>query len=201
MGLDMYLTAQFPASEEITATWEALATPEQKTELENDGDCYISGWRWTGRNGMPDTVPSELYERLSMLTMPGHEGSPSISVVKVGNELRAEPKLFYWRKANAIHRWFVDTCQDGVDECQRTRIHSEQIADLVDRCEQISVAEGREQIALAEKLLPTQSGFFFGSLEIDEYYLAGVRETAVDLKARLALLFGRGAELYYQSSW
>ena len=24
----------------------------------------------------------------------------------------------YWRKANAIHSWFVENCQDGVDECQ-----------------------------------------------------------------------------------
>ena len=22
-----------------------------------------------------------------------------------------------WRKANAIHKWFVDNVQDGVDDC------------------------------------------------------------------------------------
>ena len=24
----------------------------------------------------------------------------------------------YWRKANAIHKWFVDNVQDGEDNCQ-----------------------------------------------------------------------------------
>ena len=26
----------------------------------------------------------------------------------------------YWRKANQIHKWFVDNCQNGRDECQET---------------------------------------------------------------------------------
>ena len=26
-------------------------------------------------------------------------------------------RVAYWRKANAIHKWFVDHVQDGVDDC------------------------------------------------------------------------------------
>ena len=27
-------------------------------------------------------------------------------------------EIAYWRKANAIHGWFIRNCADGVDECQ-----------------------------------------------------------------------------------
>jgi len=28
-------------------------------------------------------------------------------------------EAIYWRKSNQIHKWFVDTCQDGEDDCGR----------------------------------------------------------------------------------
>ena len=29
-------------------------------------------------------------------------------------------QIGYWRKANHIHKWFVDTCANGVDDCNRS---------------------------------------------------------------------------------
>ncbi len=51
-------------------------------------------------------------------------------------ELPCEPhtivcQIGYWRKANAIHKWFVDNVQDGVDECQRSDVSREQLQDLL----------------------------------------------------------------------
>jgi hypothetical protein len=40
----------------------------------------------------------------------------------------------YWRKANAIHAWFVKHCQDGVDECQRSYVTIEKLKELRDAC-------------------------------------------------------------------
>ena len=37
----------------------------------------------------------------------------------------------YWRKANAIHGWFVKHCQGGVDECQETEIERGQLKELL----------------------------------------------------------------------
>ena len=36
-------------------------------------------------------------------------------------------ELMYWRKANQIHNWFVQNCQNGVDDCGRYAIT---VADL-----------------------------------------------------------------------
>src|SRR6056297_2100501 len=72
------------------------------------------------------------------------------------NEVSAE--FMYWRKFNALHRWFVDTVQEGVDECQESFVDIATLHDLRDICKLIS-----EDRSKAAKLLPVQSGFFFGS--------------------------------------
>jgi hypothetical protein len=40
----------------------------------------------------------------------------------------------YWRKANAIHGWFVRELADGVDECQRIRVTRSDLKTLRDVC-------------------------------------------------------------------
>lgn len=42
-------------------------------------------------------------------------------------------RIGYWRKANAIHYWFVQHTQDGVDDNgQDTWVHKEKLQDLLD---------------------------------------------------------------------
>ena len=43
-------------------------------------------------------------------------------------------ELIYWRKANQIHGWFVDTLMNGVDECQTVYISWGILQDLKDIC-------------------------------------------------------------------
>lgn len=43
----------------------------------------------------------------------------------------------YWRKANAIHQWFVDNCQDGIDDCRSVIVEREQLQTLKSLCETI----------------------------------------------------------------
>ena len=74
--------------------------------------------------------------------------------VKSGYEVRKE--VLYWRKANAIHRWFVVKCQFGVDNCATYYVSRVKLEELREVCK--SIVEGR---ADAEETLPTQSGFFF----------------------------------------
>jgi hypothetical protein len=40
----------------------------------------------------------------------------------------------YWRKANAIHGWFVRELADGIDECQRIDVGWDDITRLRDEC-------------------------------------------------------------------
>lgn len=109
----------------------------------------------------------------------------------------------YWRKANAIHRWFVENVQDGEDDCGEYYVSQDKLEQLLAICEAVNkekyelFAESIEQVS-AKTLLPTQSGFFFGSTEYDEYYYEDIANTISIL--REALADGTG-DYYYSSSW
>jgi hypothetical protein len=101
-----------------------------------------------------------------------------------------------WRKANAIHKWFVDNVQDGVDDCGEYKVTKEHLIQLQNTCNEILFDHN-----LAEVLLPTQSGFFFGNTNYDDWYYNDLAETVriIDeiLKTKPYCL----DELYYSSSW
>ena len=90
----------------------------------------------------------------------------------------------YWRKANAIHGWFVKNIQEGNDDCGTYDVDVSQLKDLRDLCSKIlteyEIHEklmGDKPRALAEKLLPPTSGCFFGSYEYDEDYIQDLKDT------------------------
>lgn len=133
----------------------------------------------------------------------------------------------YWRKANHIHNWFVENVQDGVDECQKSYVSSEQLQELYDLCKEVLtvmqtdevdleiysfendanvVEKGREIVnsSTIHKMLPTSSGFFFGGTGYDEWYIRDVENT-LEILEKLRNedgSFGRkGMDYYYRSSW
>lgn len=99
----------------------------------------------------------------------------------------------YWRKANAIHRWFVMNVQSGVDDCREYDVNREDIDALIALCDR--ALETRES-----SFLPPKDGFFFGSTEIDEYYWNDLKQTRDGLRVVLEKL-PPGCWLTYQSSW
>lgn len=105
-------------------------------------------------------------------------------------------RVAYWRKANAIHQWFVENCQDGVDECQETWVSREQLQELIDICKQVL-----EDPKKAEELLPTRSGFFFGGTDYDDWYKQDLEYTVERLEKILKDPAFEKADIYYQSSW
>ena len=111
-----------------------------------------------------------------------------------------EAEVMYWRKANAIHKWFVDNVQDGVDECQETWIDPQKLYELRDVCK--AVLADRDQAAT---LLPAQSGFFFGGTDYDEYYFDDVESTLKWLNGLLVKdTFDekfKKWDFYYRASW
>lgn len=136
---------------------------------------YVGGWDWRKDEGFDKIV-----EAVGIKPV---EDSPSIMVkVTVG----------YWRKANAIHGWFVDNVQEGVDECQTAFVDPDKMRELIASCKAVLAG------APVENHLPTRGGFFFGGLEYDEYYKADLEHTIKVLEAALEL---EGVDFYYQSSW
>jgi hypothetical protein len=101
----------------------------------------------------------------------------------------------YWRKANHIHRWFLNNCARGEeDNCQRIYVSREKLEELRDTCRR--VLEFRH---LAENQLPTQEGFFFGGTSYDEYYYSENEHTIKVIEEALKL--PEGYIFYYQASW
>ena len=156
-------------------------------------DMYLYAERYVSGSGYSDPTDKETYNTL-LLAVNGDKFAtkdiPSATVrLKVG----------YWRKANAIHNWFVTNCQDGYDDCGEYYVSREQLIVLRETCKQVL-----EDNALANELLPPQEGFFFGNTEIDEYYLYSVQET---YDRRSALLDKTDDDEYkdwsfeYHSSW
>lgn len=157
----------------------------------------------------------ELYKRLKPLIVNGEYGE-SLSI-----------EVAYWRKANAIHRWFVENVQDGLDDCGTYEVTKEQLQELLNIC--ISVRDGSEMEKgwiengatfkngmwcpvmqegeyisnpnIAESLLPTQRGFFFGGTEYDEWYMHHINDTIEMLVKILDETDFDKEIIAYTSSW
>lgn len=109
----------------------------------------------------------------------------------------------YWRKANAIHNWFVEALQDGEDKCEKVFVPVQAIMVLVSICEGLLVSRDPEQAA---EELPTTHGFFFGSTDYDECYWDDLENTVAQLKPLIDWIQSDESnvlvwDFYYQASW
>ena len=100
----------------------------------------------------------------------------------------------YWRKANQIHKWFVDNCQKGVDDCRESYVSREKLETLLALCKETLETKDASK-------LPPQSGFFFGSTEVDEWYWADIEHTIKTLESALNDRALDNWDFEYQSSW
>lgn len=197
MGLDMYLRARRRITDE--ATVEALNAVTVGVVFYDDepGKAYLSRW---SHDDEAERVMTDAVVGLAGLTpMIGEESNSAfISQDRRTVDLTA----VYWRKANAVHAWFVDNCQEGVDECQETEVHPEQLAALKSACETALAAYEAGDLAGAEKTMPPQAGFFFGSTDLDEWWAKDLAYTIkeIDRVIRSAIVIG-GVEFIYESSW
>lgn len=122
-----------------------------------------------------------------------------INLTKNGNPIKVNlnkvvsihESFAYWRKANQIHNWFVKNVQKGVDDCGTYYVSTEKLQKLVEICKK--VLNNHE---LAEELLPTCSGFFFGDTKYDEYYFADLQDT-VDMLSDI----DEECDYIYHASW
>lgn len=134
-------------------------------------------------------------ERHAITVKLGGKKHPTIDPKRISG---ITEQVAYWRKANAIHQWFVIHAQGGVDECQETPVDRELLQKLLD-----TVKAVLDDPNMAMTLLPPQSGFFFGSTEVDQWYLEDLKFTRDVLEKELAIDHPKGvwSDYYYQSSW
>ena len=124
-----------------------------------------------------------------------------VKVTRGGNPTNINPKKVkyiieeagYWRKFNALHGWFVENVQDGVDDCGDYDVSNEKLEEVLGICKEIKADNSK-----VLELLPPTSGFFFGVEEIDEWYLNHIDYTIELLEE---LVKDKSADYYYNSSW
>ena len=137
-------------------------------------------------------------------------------------------QIGYWRKANAIHGWFVKNVQDGNDNGEENYVSEDDLKKLLETCQKVlagsKLVEGVVQRgseltpetdgkfepilekgkividpSVAEELLPTQSGFFFGGTDYDDYYINDLQDTIKIVEDALKDI--KYASIYYSASW
>lgn len=153
-------------------------------------DMYLSGKRYMSKVFRKEDEPkmnaiAELFPELAGWAGRFGDASPIKEVsIDAG----------YWRKANAIHDWFVKNVQDGEDQCRPHYVSREQLTELKEACEQVLADK-----TLAPKLLPTAQGFFFGNTDYDDWYFQDL-ELTVEIVDR-CLTLPLDWEFEYRSSW
>src|SRR5690606_34112979 len=131
----------------------------------------------------------------------------------------------YWRKANAVHSWFVTNVQKGIDNCESHYVSKDQLKELLNICTRLkneliledgeiengyTIKEGIKHSIiekgkiiknpeLAEELLPVKEGFFFGATDYNKFYYEDIVDT-VDILTPLVNEEYEGS-IYYRSSW
>ena len=144
---------------------------------------YISGWNFRG-----DEDTSFYDSILEYMNAERCEGSPHANV---------EVCVAYWRKANAIHGWFVENLANGVDECQSIYVTKENLIELRDLA-----ASALKEPAMAGDILPPTPGFFFGSYDIDEWYMEDMKLTVEQIDKVLESVKDKEyADFIYRASW
>lgn len=143
---------------------------------------------------------------------------PNIKPERVSN---VTEEIMYWRKANQIHGWFVNNCEERVPDV-KYYVTKEDLGNLLETCKKVieilnqsekkttkvvggwkngenymvdvDVYDGTNEIM---ELLPPTEGFFFGSDTIDEWYKQQVEETITTLESELSIIsVGYGYEYY-----
>ena len=177
MGLDMYFYAR---KKEKVAGWNS------------EDDDYKSFSKWDAeKEGKQDET--DYPEDLKVLGDYVYKTNFKSSCIN--EEGYRCYQIGYFRKFNALHGYLCDL-DNGRDECQEILISKEELLRLLTTL--ITVDEDHSK---AQKLLTATNGFFFGSLEYDEWYFADVKEAIEMCKLFLDHFDFDKYDLIYQASW
>lgn len=78
-------------------------------------------------------------------------------------------EIGYWRKANHIHNWFIRNQVE--DNCEPIDVNLDELKELKSLCSLVLNSRSLEHsLDVAMAHLPPLAGFFFGSIDIDDWY-------------------------------
>lgn len=107
------------------------------------------------------------------------------------NKDSVDEGLVYWRKANAIHKFFTDI-NEQYESCESIEVTKDMLGDLLNRCAEVLADRSK-----ASELLPTTDGFFFGGTEYDDWYFNSLKNTIQEIIPILSDGDIKDGDLYY----
>ena len=219
MGLDMYIF-KYPRVPGFTAHDYETLVKIHKDYAVNGSTAGLDAQPWSEAQ---EEIVSGLIDRATITYMDWDTAHrwPCSSLYQT---------VAQWRKANAIHAWFVEHVQGGEDDCgMHDEVTEDVLLELRAACRQIieSAVQVNGQVVngyhynkatdrmepilepgkrvlnpeVCEQLLPTQGGFFFGGTDYDEYYMADIEETFDQCTKLLEETDFENEILFYVSSW
>jgi hypothetical protein len=166
-------------------------------------------------------------EKMVTVNVPTNQEGVMFKTAYIDNAKISEiiEEVGYWRKANQIHAWFVANVE--ADNGGESYVSVEQLKELLATVKTVlksiklvkgkikngkrSTENGWEDIwedgkfiensAVCQRLLPTSSGFFFGSEEYDQWYVNDLKDTKKILEDCLKGAKVGDGSFYYSSSW
>lgn len=207
---------------EVNAIESYLDWLKAKEEGSEYANCTLKEWCGVDESELPSKDVIEYYKQ-SYIT----HYSMWDTEHKYGHNGIME-QVGYWRKSNQIHLWFVNHVQDGEDDCQyHHECTKEILKELLDTCHKVlescvmiygKVKNGDRFVngkwepiyengmtvidsSVAEELLPSCDGFFFGGTNYDQWYVDDITNTIEILEKVLATTDFETQAIYYVSSW
>lgn len=186
MGLDIYFhlihhPRKRKESESLTEYLDKV-TKTQSNKLKKECKAYIDKWMKLNCQDTSKPLPNYLvFEfRNTLLKKYFYEYEVhALEDAKTIDDINRWLKTIRWdwfgskpdgyfRKVNCVYRYFEDRLED--EACLVTY---KDLCDLMNRATRIIQARSKE---VAEDLLPTRSGFFFGGTDYDEWYYVQMKE-------------------------
>ena len=136
-----------------------------------------------------------------------------------------DEEVAYWRKANMVHGWFVRNCESIREDIEIKVTYQDLVKlleDVNEVLENTVLVKGKVHIgtkfsgdkveeeyadglivkdsSVAEELLPTTEGFFFGSYDYNEYYIQDLKDT-VEILNKIIKESNEDDEFLYYASY
>ena len=227
MGLDMYLNRmpryKDATVHDVSALEDYFSWKEKRENEASEARKYtLAKWCGTKYSDVPTGSVRKFYKQFYSVKYSHWD------IEKKHGYGRIMEQVGYWRKANQIHNWFVEHVQDGVDDCEyHNEVTKYDLYDLLDACNMVLascelvdgqinngykyengqripvMADGKyvKDPSVAERLLPSTSGFFFGGTDYDEYYVEDIKNTIDIITKVLETTDFNTQMVYYCSSW
>ena len=218
MGLDMYLD-RYPRYKHYG--------PREYCEYES-WKKYFSGERTLAEHFKMNELEPPTEEDVKKFDSFMHETYSAWDDEHRHPYTQIEDNVMYWRKANAIHQYFVNRVQHGEDDCGlHDEVTQQILEELRDKCKAVlenaimvngKIKNGARMTMngwtdiwkegfvvinpqVCHKELPTQSGFFFGNTDYNEHYIWDIRQTYEACEKILKETDFEKQMLFYVSSW